>query len=469
MSQEPSAPPNGNASKDADPASRDAMAFIFGRLNYERVPHDSYTVEDFKLARMQRLLEALGNPQVRLPAVHIAGTKGKGSTAAMLAAMLQAAGLKAALFTSPHLFEYEERMTVNGRRPSHQDIVDLVSIAKPVVEALDGVSNEPGTTFFELTTALAWLYFTQEAADVAVLEVGLGGRLDSTNLCRPLCCIITSISRDHMRLLGETLPEIAAEKAGIVKPGVPVISGVEQPDAAKVVTDVARSMQAPEYRLDRDVRFEARLHHDAGSQMPDLPRFTVDVTTPWRSHTSLPCPLPGRHQARNLACAVAAYDSLSAIWPQLSPDAIEAGLRRVDWPLRIQQVGFAPRVILDGSHNDASATVLCETIERLPCTRRVLIFGTSRDKDVRSMLSIFGRHFDLIVLTRYMKNPRALPVDQLASIAAETVACPTQTAATLDLAWKIARDQVTEDGLICVAGSLYLASEMQLLLTGAVL
>jgi dihydrofolate synthase/folylpolyglutamate synthase len=357
-------------------------------------------------------------------------------------------------------------MTVNGRRPSMLDVVRLVSAIKPVVEEVDRESNEPGTTFFEVTTALAWIYFVEQAADIVVLEVGLGGRLDSTNICRPLCCIITSISRDHMRLLGETLPEIAAEKAGILKPGVPVISGVEQEEAANVVAEFARRRESPAYWLDREVKFASSLQSAAGQGL-GLPYFSVDVTTPWDTHSKLRSPLPGRHQVRNLACAVAAYDLLSAHWRPLGPSAVELGLSQVDWPLRIQQVGSSPRVILDTSHNDASVKVLCETIASLPHSRRVLIFGTSRDKDVGSMLSILNPHFDLIVLTRYTKNPRALPLEQLQVIAAETLTSATTTAPDPEKAWKVARSQVSDDGLICVAGSLFLASEMQRILAGA--
>ncbi|MBX3441028.1 MAG: bifunctional folylpolyglutamate synthase/dihydrofolate synthase [Planctomyces sp.] len=439
-----------------------ALTWLFGRLNYERAPHDSYTVEDFRLGRMQRLLELLGDPQHALPAAHIAGTKGKGSTAAMLAAMLEAAGLRVGLFTSPHLTHYEERMTVNGRRPDAADLDRLIQRLRPAVERMDRErAEEDGPTFFELTTALGWLYFAEQAADIVVLEVGLGGRLDSTNLCRPECCIITSISRDHTRLLGETLPQIAREKAGICKPGVPVISGVEADAPAAVIREASEACGSPLLELGRDVRI---VGEQPGSPSDALPRLRVDVATPWRTHAQLDCPLPGRHQARNLALAVAAFDQLAARWRALPEGAVARGLAAARWPLRIQQFSARPRILIDAAHNDASIEALCETLAGLPDQRRIAVFGTSRDKDAAAMLTILARHFDDIVLTRYMHNPRALPVDQLEALARPLADRRLHVAADPASALQAARALAGAEDLICVTGSLFLAAEAQRLM-----
>lgn len=465
MSSSSSASPAQDAERSSGQSPYDrALEFIFGRINYERIPHDSYTVEDFKLRRMQHLLAELGNPQDRVPAVHIAGTKGKGSTAAMLAAMLQASDVRTGLFTSPHLLHYEERMTVNGRPPSPQELVALVERVRPIADAMDRTFPESGPTFFEVTTALAWLYFESQQAEMVVLEVGLGGRLDSTNICRPRCTIITSISRDHMRLLGESLGEIAAEKAGIIKPGVPVVSGVEGQEPAIVIEQVARRVGAPLLRLAEELPLEIT---EAGAATTELPAYRVSLTTPSGQARELTAPLPGRHQARNLALAAVAFDLLSNSWRPLRTEAIAEGLRQVRWPLRIQQVAERPRVILDTAHNDASIRALCETVAHLPDQRRVLIFGTSRDKDVRAMLSILDGQFDDVILTRYVKNPRALPLDQLTDVAGEELSGPTWVETDPAAAWRKARALAGPADLICVTGSLFLAAEFQSLLSEA--
>ncbi len=440
-------------------AYRAALDYIYQRLNYERVSHDSYQVEDFRLARMTRLLELLGNPQETLPAVHIAGTKGKGSTSAMLASMLAAAGVRAGLFTSPHLVRYEERMTVNGVEPAPEEIVALVEQLRPAVETLVG-EMPPGPTYFEVTTALAWLHFLQRNCDLAIMEAGLGGRLDSTNVCRPHCCIITSISRDHMRLLGETLPEIAAEKAGIIKPGVPVITGVDQPEVLAVVEDFAQRAEAPLHRLGREIKLEI-LAPAAGD---GLPRFRVNIETFRQRYEGLICPLPGRHQCRNLALAVTAFDLYVA---GSDLPSVRKGLAATNWPLRIQQVGARPRIIIDTAHNDASMTALCETLATLSHRRRILIFATSRDKDASAILRILNASFDEVILTRYVHNPRALPVDQLEAVARSSLTIPWRSSPDPSRAWAAAQQGLMEDDLVCITGSVFLAAEMQPIVEGA--
>jgi len=448
--------PEENSNANGDAAYRAAMDYILLRLNYERVSHDSYSVEDFRLARMARLLELLGQPQQSLPVVHVAGTKGKGSTSAMLASMLRAAGLRVGLFTSPHIVRFEERMTINGVEPTAEEIVSLVERLRPAVEALVE-EMPPGPTYFEVTTALAWLHFQTSRCDLAVMEVGLGGRLDSTNLCNPVCCIITSISRDHMRLLGDTLPKIAAEKAGIIKPGVPVITGVDQPEVVDVISGTAKRAGSPLYRLSKEIE----LRVGAADSSHELPHHWATVETPWGLHEGLKTPLPGGHQCRNLALSVTAFDLLNHSWRPLDSGAIARGLERLRWPLRIEQVARNPRVILDSAHNDASAAALCATLEPLKTSRRVLIYATSRDKDAASMLKIFDRSFDEVILTRYIHNPRALPVDQLSQLAAQELSIPWSTAADPQAAWDAARKAVDSEGLICISGSVFLAAEMQ--------
>ena len=442
-------------------ANRAALDFIFSRLNFERVPHDSYTLADFKLDRMRSLLEEIGNPQERLATVHLAGTKGKGSTAAMLAGVLQSAGAKTGLFTSPHIETFEERMTVNGCLPGTAMLEKLVERLRPAVERLDRSYTVEGPTFFELTTALGWLYFEEAGAEIVVLEAGLGGRLDSTNVCRPLCSIITSISRDHMRLLGETLPEIAREKAGIIKPGVPVISGVRDAAPREVIEATAEGCGAPLLQLGREIVVEELEPAAAG-----LPFYAANVKTPWEERRDLRCPLPGRHQIQNMGLAMTAFDLLSQHWRPLNREAAAAGLANLRWPLRIEQFSERPRLILDAAHNDASIRALCETLAGLPERKRVVVFGTSRDKDARAMLEILADAFDVFVLTRYTENPRALPVDQLEEMAAGIMPGRTVVSSGPAEALQTARNLAGDDGLICVTGSLFLAAEMKVLVAG---
>jgi dihydrofolate synthase/folylpolyglutamate synthase len=250
----------------------EAIEFIYGRINYERVAGVAYSADDGKLERMRRLLKLLGHPEERLPVVHIAGTKGKGSTSVMTAGILSAAGYRTGLFTSPHVSAFEERMVVDGQRPTREHLVDLVNRLLESVETMDAAAVGGGPTYFELATALAWLYFLDQRAEVAVLEVGLGGRLDATNVCHPLVGVITNIRRDHTNVLGSSLAQIAAEKAGIVKPGIPMLSGVAHGPAGDVVKRVCRLQGSPLFRLGAEINWHASQN---GGQAPAPDRFAT--------------------------------------------------------------------------------------------------------------------------------------------------------------------------------------------------
>lgn len=437
-----------------------AVEFLLSRIDYERTPPTGNAAGSFKLARMQALLEALGDPHRAAPCVHIAGSKGKGSTAAMLASILTRAGYRTGLFTSPHVHRFEERIQLDGRMIPPERVAEFVEQLRPVAAAMD-VGPLGGPTFFELTTAMAWLYFRTVAAEIVVLEVGLGGRLDATNLCRPLATIITSISRDHTRLLGDRLEQIAREKAGIIKPGVPVITGVGEAGPLDVIRSVAAEHQAACTVLGEALRWEAR---PAGDSAAPLPRLRLDLQTPWREHHGLTVPLPGEHQARNAALAAAAADCLDAAGEfRIAPEAVAAGLAAVRWPLRVEVVGERPLVILDAAHNDASIAALLETLRPLRVRRRIVIFGASRDKDAPAMLRLLAGCFDEIVVTRYLGNPRAYPVEELSRLAAEAFPGPVRCSPHPQAAWELARGEAAEDDLICVTGSFFLAGEIRAL------
>jgi dihydrofolate synthase/folylpolyglutamate synthase len=438
----------------------EALARLYGRINYERVPQYEYTTSMFKLERMTALLELCGHPELDIPAVHIAGTKGKGSTATMTAAMLQAAGFRVGLFISPHVHRFEERMTVNGDGPTREEFIELFGEVQGLVNRLEDRGPDWSPTFFEITTALAWLFYARRSAEVVVLEVGLGGRLDATNVCRPLVTVITSISRDHTHLLGETLEQIAREKAGIIKPGVPVISGVMEEPARSIIGTLARERSAPLLQLGGDVRL-SELSSVARSDLDDVPRSRINVATPWRVHPEIQSPLPGQHQARNAALALAAVDALSVAGFRIEPEAIRTGLAAVDWPLRIEVLGRRPLVVADAAHNDASIAALLQTLRGLPLRRRVLVFGASRDKHVDEMLRLIDGEFDDVILTQYAGNPRALSARDLAGRAASAGLTGFRVEHCARAAWDLATSLAAPEDLICVTGSLFLAAELR--------
>lgn len=456
-----------------------AMDFLFGRIDYERTASIPYRTNEFRLRRMRELLERLGNPQRNLPAIHVAGTKGKGSTSTMIAAVLSRAGHRTGLYTSPHLERLEERFVIDGQCCGDADFVELVAGLMPVVEQMDRAASgegRRGPTFFEITTAMAMVYFARRRVDAAVFEVGLGGRLDSTNTCCPVATVITSISFDHVHQLGHTLAAIAGEKAGIIKPGVPVISGVEQPEPRAVVADVARRNGCRLLTLGEDFQGHYELASRAvTNQSPALtaPRvvnYREMSASGWRME-DLSLGFVGAHQARNAAVALATLGELRRMGWDISEPAIRAGLAQARCPARIEIVSHDPIVVIDTAHNVASVEALRTTLlDEFPPCRRLLMFGTSKDKDAAGMLQLLLPHFDQIVLTRYVNNPRGVPPEQLLAIArelAEQLSGTTPAAPQLSVAsdppaaWQRLISLATPDALVCVAGSTFLAAEVR--------
>jgi dihydrofolate synthase/folylpolyglutamate synthase len=450
-----------------------ALDFLLGRINYERTSTIPYRSAEFKLDRMRRLLSLLHDPHLALRAVHIAGTKGKGSTASMIAAVLSAAGYSTGLYTSPHLERLEERFLVDGRQCDEKRFVALAVQVQAAVNELNRLAAAAGDasdipTFFEITTAMAMLHFAQCNIDAAVLEVGLGGRLDSTNVCVPEVCLITSISYDHTRQLGSTLRAIAGEKAGIIKPGVPVVSGVVAEEPRGAIVAAAAEQGAPLIERGRDfdaVAVPRRCH--AGP--PIGQRFDYWENSPegrW-SLADLHLPLLGQHQAANAAAAIAALRQLVRRGWNISDGAIHRGLAAARCDARIEVIQRRPDVILDVAHNVASIEAIVEVLRaRFPSGRRVLLFASSRDKDVPGMLRLLLPEFDHIVLTRYLINPRAVAVEELHSLARETLieGCTRRREIAIEpdpvAAWRYARQLARPDDLICITGSFFLAAEL---------
>ncbi|MBI3407943.1 MAG: bifunctional folylpolyglutamate synthase/dihydrofolate synthase [Planctomycetes bacterium] len=434
------------------------MQFWFGRVNYEvKTPRPS----DLSLDRMRTLMRLLGDPHERLRIVHVAGTKGKGSTSAMLAAVLGCAGFRTGLFTSPHLVRVEERIQVDAQPIGPEELGRLMADIRDVVER--GNLNHD-LTFFEIATALGFLHFSRRRVEFAVMEVGLGGRFDSTNVCRPLLSIITSISFDHTRQLGNTLASIANEKSGIVKPGRPALSGARASEALEVIVRICRERDAPLRQIDADFSYR----HDPAriGEGADVPT-RVQATT-WRGVWPwLDLGLIGEHQAANAALAIAAVESLRAQGVSIPMSAVAQGLASVKWPARLEIIGRHPLVVLDCAHNVASVQALVQALDTSfplrPGGRSFLIFAGSRDKDLIGMLRLLAPKFERILFTPYTVNPRAVPpselVDMMPAEDRERAILCTSPAQ----AWSQANDLAGADDLICVSGSLFLAGEMKAL------
>jgi dihydrofolate synthase/folylpolyglutamate synthase len=452
------------------------MAFLQSRIDFERAAAIPHNKRDFRLDRMRDLLARLGNPQQRLRIIHVAGTKGKGSTSAMIASVLSAAGYRCGLYTSPHLDRLEERLMVDGQPCPESEFVGLIQRIQPIVEQMDaeGQKQDPdwfGPTYFEITTAMAFLYFATcsverpVSTDVAVVEVGLGGRLDSTNVCEPIISVITSISYDHTDLLGSSLAEIAWEKAGIIKSGVPVVSGVVAEEPRRVITAAANQRGCRLLQLDVDFKYDYRPSHELGRPGPMTYAsmgYQNSAASQWQNMPDIKLALLGRHQAANAAVAISVLNELEHLGLHVTEAAVRDGLANLNWPARVEVVARQPTVVIDAAHNVASIQSLTDTLqESFPPSRRLLVFGTTLGKDVRGMLQVLLPHFEAVILTRYVNNPRAVDVAELDKLAAELSTRPRYTCNNPLAAWQRACELATPADLVCITGSFFLAAEMR--------
>jgi dihydrofolate synthase / folylpolyglutamate synthase len=402
------------------------------------------------LTTMTALMVRLGMPQTRYRALHIAGTNGKGSTAAMVAAMLQAAGYRVGLYTSPHLVEFRERIRVNGEMITELQVAQLTE----QLQALCQPDLSP--TFFEYTTAMAFQHFAESDVDIAVLEVGLGGRFDATNVVTPMACAITTISIDHQEYLGNTCSAIAFEKAGIIKLGVPVVTGRLEDDAWRTIEQVARERQAPVFRMNEDFCTEGETPQQFSYRGPGM------------HYDGLTCALEGRHQLDNAACALALLGAAAPQGITVTVEAVRAGLRAVNWAGRLEVVDRRPTILLDGAHNPAAAMALADYLTRSdrshPSHPVVLVLGMMRDKDHRGFVEPLRSLVDEVVLTQ-ADLPRSATAQELRAALEDLLPHP-HVMPLLSDAMTLARQLATPEGLVCVTGSLMLVGECKAWLRG---
>lgn len=428
-----------------------AVRYLLERTDFERMRTVKYNETTFKLDRMEQLLAKLGDPHRQIRTVHVAGTNGKGSTVHMIGSMLQACGYTVGIYTSPHLVDLRERILINGQVIEKPVFTDLM---KRVAKAAEKAGVEP--TFFEAMTAVCLKHFAEQAVDIAVIEVGLGGRLDSTNVIRPEACVVTSIDYDHMNLLGNTLEEIAREKAGIFKRDVPAFIFESDPAVERAMAEAAERAGAPLKIVNKDIDYSARfcVTDDLG------PHTRVCLYTKTSRLEHLPVPLPGEHMASNCGLALAVVDHLKTVGFDCPEDKITAGLAATKVPGRMQLVWDRPRVLVDGAHNPAAVGALMRCVgAHLPYDSMICVFGCCSDKDVPALIDKVNLGADKVIFTRAAGNPRAADPEDLQKLFNERSGKMSQVAKTLPEALEMATRAVSREDLVCVTGSFYLVGE----------
>lgn len=428
-----------------------AIRFLYDRADIERMRSVSVDARTFKLERMEELLAHLGDPHRSLRAVHVAGTVGKGSTVAMIASMLRACGYAVGEYTSPHMVDVRERLQINGQLIGKTDFAELTRRVALVTEKLDFVP-----TFFELTTAMAFTWFAEEAVDIAVIETGLGGRLDCTNVIMPEASVITTIDFDHMHILGKTLGAIAGEKAGIMKRGVPAFTVEQPPEVEQVLRSKAAELGATLKVINQDIEFSYRF----GTSPDKGPGSQVCLFTETSRFEHVPVPLPGEHQAFNCGLALAVVDLLRGAGYSLPEAKVHAGLAATTIPGRMELIWNQPRILVDGAHNAAAVATLVRSVgAHVPYDSMVVVFGCCEDKDVYAMLEKVALGGDKVIFTRAKGVPRAADPQDLQQKFAERCGKMSQVAVDIGEALNLASRAVGRDDLICVTGSFYLVGD----------
>ena len=429
----------------------EAVAYLESLIDYERTPAGAAAARLWNLDRMLHMLGAVGNPHLGLRCLHIAGTKGKGSTAAMAAAMLAAAGHRTGLYTSPHLVSFRERIRINGSMIPEAEVVRLVLQLEPIIESMR--EGEPGPpSFFEAYTLIGLLFFAQQKVDIAVLETGLGGRLDATNAAQPMACGITRIGLDHTLELGDTITRIAWEKAGIIKPGLSVVSAPQAPEVVEVLEAACLERGAQLLMVGSYGPKIIAAHAESAD------RQFLTIEGLGGLYRDLACPLVGAHQAENAAVAVGLVELASRQGIAVGEEAIRKGLESVRWPGRFQVVSQRPPIVLDGAHDEVGARALAKTVESVfPNRRLLLVLGVGRDKDTGAIVRELCPLADMVIATA-SSSPRAVEAHELQRIAFGH-SKHTSAYTPVSLAVREAVNHAKRDDVILITGSLYVVGE----------
>ena len=432
---------------------QEAIAFLLALVDHERVvPSVPRQKRIYDLRNIERLLKQLGDPHLQPGVVHVAGTKGKGSTAAMIESILRAEGRSTGFYSSPHLHSFCERIRLNGNPVAESRFAALTADVWPFHIANAADPDAGPATLFEYLTAMAFVCFEDEMTNYNVIEVGLGGRLDATNVVRPAVSVITPVSLDHTAILGDTIGEIAADKAGIIKPDMPVVVAPQTAEAADVIRSTALENAAPLTSVSDGVGWQVESISPAGQEL---------TITTHRDTYRLCLPLLGDFQAANAATAVAAVEALCLSGPAISKRAIESGLASVVWPGRLEVLRRDPLIVADGAHNDHSvATVLATLADSLPHRKLTVIAGFSRDKRVSAMVELLAARADRVIATR-SRHPRSMrPAEIEAEFSARGFPDGRVSAyPAVDEAIDHAAEMADAGELILVTGSLFVAAE----------
>ncbi len=441
---------------------KQAEEFLLQTIDFEKLTQYKYDTSTFDLKRMEEMMLSIGNPHKKRMAVHITGTKGKGSTAIIIASVLKGLGLKTGLFTSPHLIYLGERMKVNDRMISQKMFVQLINMLKPYIDRITLKNPILMPTFFEIVTAIAFLYFERMKTDFSVLEVGMGGRLDSTNIILPEVSVITPVGYDHTDRLGHTLDRIAFEKAGIIKEGVPVISSIQEPDALAVITKTCKEKKSRLHLVGKDVL----IHDIKVTERNGIYGTACEIKT-WRNnYKNIFLPLVGRHQVENCATAIGSLEVLSETGViKVDNELIINSLAKIRCPARIEVISENPLIVLDTAHTVASMKILKESIkENFSFKKLVVVIGLSSDKDIEGVLKEIASIADDLIFTR-TGNPREAEPEEMAVMAKRFSQNKLMVIEDIDQALKEAKRIAKKDDLICITGSFFLAGKVKEILS----
>jgi dihydrofolate synthase / folylpolyglutamate synthase len=454
--------PTADSPRRAIASYPDAIKYLDGHINLERMRMGRADRAILTLDRMRALLEALDSPHRDVRCVHVAGSKGKGSTVEMTASCLEACGYAVGIYTSPHLVHIRERIRVNRDSIGHARFAHGMGRVETAAASIEAHHGKP--TYFELLTALALVHFADQAVDVAIIETGLGGRLDSTNVVQPEVTAITAIQLEHTEMLGTTLEEIAVEKAGIFKPGIAALSVPQSAEVEAVLREKAEAAGTDLEVLSKEIEFSYRF--EANVELG--PHARVSLTSERSAYEHLPVPLKGEHQAHNCGLALAILDRLRDRGYETPERSVLLGLAMTPANGRMDLVFENPRVVVDGAHNPESIRALVKAIgAHMKYDSMVVIFGCAQDKNVDGMLHMLALGADKVLFTKSSENPRAMDPRELQRRFAEISPKMTQVVPKLKEAINTAHKAIGQDDLICVTGSFYLAGEAKKMLQDA--